>query len=256
MAIPEINQMSLRKTVIFSVLFHIFAFGLLFAAGVSDRYGMVQTDRNIMSDKVLFVRLTDDTGKHGEGRSTVKSKLKAAVKIKAENKPVKVAEEERATVGKDEESEAVILSAAHEELADGVLLASYESEGAEALDFVSGVEVVTAVSTPGQFDGGKSGESKTGQGAGLLTAEALETIKSSIERAKTYPVLARKKGIEGTVYIGFRIGPRGEPENLRIIKSSGSSILDKATLAIVKRAAPFPNLDSPVEVPVVFRLTD
>lgn len=84
----------------------------------------------------------------------------------------------------------------------------------------------------------------------------LNAIRTAIDKEKKYPVLAREREIEGTVYIGFRIGPRGEPENLRIIKGSGSSILDKATLAIVKRAAPFPNLDSPVEVPVVFRLTD
>ncbi len=256
MAIPEINQMSLRKTVIFSVLFHVFAFGLLFVAGVTVRYGMVQTDGNIMFDRVLFVRLTDDTGKPGEGQSTVKPRLKATVKIKAENRPVKVTEQERATAGKDEESEAIIPSAAHEKSADSVLLASYESDGAEALDFVSGVEVVTSVSTPGQFDGGKSGESKTGQEAGLLTAEALEIIRRLIDKEKKYPFLARKKGIEGTVHVGFRINRLGEPEDLEIVKGSGSSILDNATIAIVKKAAPFPGIDSSVEVPVVFRLTN
>lgn len=40
----------------------------------------------------------------------------------------------------------------------------------------------------------------------------------------------------------------------KIRKGSGSSILDTATLDIVKKAAPFPHIDSLIMVPVVYRL--
>ncbi|MEF9438180.1 MAG: energy transducer TonB [Candidatus Mariimomonas ferrooxydans] len=87
-----------------------------------------------------------------------------------------------------------------------------------------------------------------------MSSGIIEIIKNSIERAKTYPLPAKKRGIQGTVYVSFRISPQGEPQYLKILKSSGSSILDTATLDIVKKAAPFPYVDIPVEVPVVFRL--
>ena len=91
-------------------------------------------------------------------------------------------------------------------------------------------------------------------GAGGLSPGLIETIRRSIERAKTYPVLARKRSIEGTVYVSFRVSPLGKARDIKILKSSGYRILDQTTLAILRKAAPFPHLDSPVEVPVVFKL--
>ncbi len=113
-------------------------------------------------------------------------------------------------------------------------------------------------------DGQKSAENLTfssgrltveiGEGGEIIPLETMEIIRRSIEKAKAYPVLARKRGIEGTVYISFLIGSKGEPLDVRISKGSGSSILDNATRDIIRRAAPFPYVDSPIEVPVVFRL--
>jgi len=57
------------------------------------------------------------------------------------------------------------------------------------------------------------------------------------ERTKAYPLLARKRGIEGTVYVSFRIAPDGKPEGITIRKSSGFGILDTATLDVIKKAA-------------------
>ena len=94
-----------------------------------------------------------------------------------------------------------------------------------------------------------SGEGRLAEGAGII-----EIIRNSIEKAKIYPILARKRGIEGTVYISFRVNSEGKPNDIKILNSSGSHILDNATLDIVKKAAPFPHIDSFVEVPVVFRL--
>jgi TonB family protein len=84
----------------------------------------------------------------------------------------------------------------------------------------------------------------------------LELIGSAIERVKVYPALARKRGIEGTVYISFRIDYDGKPEGISILRSSGFGILDAATVDVVRKAAPFPRVERRVEIPVTYRLKD
>ena len=81
-------------------------------------------------------------------------------------------------------------------------------------------------------------------------------ITAAIEKAKTYPFLARKKKIEGTVIAAFRINAKGYPQDINIRKSSGFEILDSAAMKIVTKAAPFPHVSEPVEIPITFRITD
>jgi TonB family protein len=81
-------------------------------------------------------------------------------------------------------------------------------------------------------------------------------IRNAIEKAKTYPFLARKKKIEGTVIAAFRINAKGYPQDINIRESSGFEILDSAAINIVIKAAPFPHVVEPVEIPITFRITD
>jgi TonB family protein len=81
-------------------------------------------------------------------------------------------------------------------------------------------------------------------------------ITAAIEKAKTYPFLARKKKIEGMVIAAFRIDAKGYPQDINIRKSSGFEILDSAAIKIVTKAAPFPYVVEPVEIPITFRITD
>jgi len=80
-------------------------------------------------------------------------------------------------------------------------------------------------------------------------------IRDAIEKVKSYPLLARKKGIEGTVIIEFTINNEGYPKDIKIKKSSGSGILDSAALKTVTKAAPFPEVDGEIVVPITFKLT-
>lgn len=91
---------------------------------------------------------------------------------------------------------------------------------------------------------------------GLLPDGAIELIADAIERTKAYPLMARKRGMEGTVYVSFRIDHDGRPEELLIKKSSGFGILDTATLDVIKKAAPFPYIENRVEIPVTYKLKD
>jgi TonB family protein len=94
------------------------------------------------------------------------------------------------------------------------------------------------------------------KGAGMVPSRIIELIGSAIESKKTYPPLARRRGLEGTVRIGFSINPEGKPWDIEVIESSGHKVLDAATLTVVKRAAPFPYTDRRIEVPVSYRLRD
>ncbi len=89
-----------------------------------------------------------------------------------------------------------------------------------------------------------------------LSPDIAALIANAIARVKKYPHFARKRGMEGTVHVSFSISTDGIPQEIKILKSSGFRILDLATLDIIKQAAPFPYIDSRIEVPVAYRLKD
>jgi periplasmic protein TonB len=72
----------------------------------------------------------------------------------------------------------------------------------------------------------------------------LETWKSQIvtilEHNKRYPTEARSRGEQGTTRLAFSIDRDGHLLSSRIVTSSGSAALDGETLAMVRRAQPFP----------------
>ena len=107
-----------------------------------------------------------------------------------------------------------------------------------------------------QISGGQGRDNQASQGRseGGTHSDAVRMIRTAIERALVYPQIAKKRGIEGTSLTGFSINSRGYPENIRIIQSSGSGILDTAARETVDRAAPFPAVGGSLEIPISFRL--
>jgi protein TonB len=84
--------------------------------------------------------------------------------------------------------------------------------------------------------------------------ELLRRIRQAIQRELTYPPLARKRRLEGTVVAGFTIDVHGGPHGIEIVASSGCKVLDREVVKIIQRAAPYPYIPERVEVPVSFRL--
>jgi len=86
-------------------------------------------------------------------------------------------------------------------------------------------------------------------GAAARDSNAVPTWKSQLvaqlERHKRYPSEAR--GDQGVAQLAFSIDRGGGVHNARIVRSSGSSALDAATLQLISRAAPLPA--PPPEVP-------
>jgi periplasmic protein TonB len=59
-----------------------------------------------------------------------------------------------------------------------------------------------------------------------------------LAKAQRYPDQAR--GLQGVVSLAFTIDRHGGVVSSRIVKSSGSTILDAEALDLIKRAAPLP----------------
>jgi protein TonB len=96
-----------------------------------------------------------------------------------------------------------------------------------------------------------------GQHYGAAGDAALrQKIRAALQASLVYPYIARKKQMEGSVIVSFRINQTGNPEAIRILKGSGYSILDAAARDTVVKASPFPARNNSVEVPITFTLKD
>jgi protein TonB len=65
-------------------------------------------------------------------------------------------------------------------------------------------------------------------------------IKQAINQKWEYPELAKRYGLQGTLLLEFVVGANGQIEQLRLVRSSGSQLLDDEALRAIKAAAPFP----------------
>jgi protein TonB len=77
----------------------------------------------------------------------------------------------------------------------------------------------------------------------LNDANAVPTWKrlvaGKLERNKKYPSSAQARDEKGVVQLEFSVDRQGNLKSSRIVKSSGSDLLDRETLDLVKRAQPF-----------------
>lgn len=89
-------------------------------------------------------------------------------------------------------------------------------------------------------------------------AAALERL---IERHKTYPRVAQRAGLQGTVVVEVRIDGEGRILAVRVLRSSGHGVLDRAAVASIERIGRFnappaevPWGDRPIEIPLQYTL--
>jgi protein TonB len=81
-------------------------------------------------------------------------------------------------------------------------------------------------------------------------ALALERIRA----ARHYPELARRRGIEGVVRVGFVVDETGRVDRVEL-RQGVDALLDEAACEAVRRAAPLPPLGE-VEVTLDFHLAE
>ncbi len=99
-------------------------------------------------------------------------------------------------------------------------------------------------SGPGTGGGSGGGTGRgTGRGTGSGSADAVSSylgrLRQRIEQAKQYPLIARRRGVEGRAAVAFEVTRSGKIRELRLA-SSTDAILGEAALRAVEAAAPFP----------------
>lgn len=87
----------------------------------------------------------------------------------------------------------------------------------------------------------------------------LTNVRKKIQKNLVYPSMAKKMGLEGESLVQFDIEPNGavNKASLKIIKSSGTKILDTYALEAVLEAAPFENPPQEhlhISIPIVFNI--
>ena len=66
------------------------------------------------------------------------------------------------------------------------------------------------------------------------------TVNTRLNQFKHYPAQARQRHQEGRVVVAFTLDTDGHVVSSKIVKSSGSDILDRETLDLISRAQPYP----------------
>lgn len=96
----------------------------------------------------------------------------------------------------------------------------------------------TRPAQPALQRGGRGGAAATDGVAEVASWRA--RVLAHLARHKTYPDWARDQGVEGRASVAFTLDRSGQVTSVSLAGSSGSTILDQATLAMVRRATPFP----------------
>lgn len=72
---------------------------------------------------------------------------------------------------------------------------------------------------------------------------------AALQKSVKYPEMARKAGIEGTVYVQFVVSKKGVPTNIKVVRGIGGGC-DEAAVAAIKKARFTPGMQRGRPVPV------
>ncbi|HEX2115206.1 MAG TPA: energy transducer TonB [Alphaproteobacteria bacterium] len=136
-----------------------------------------------------------------------------------------------------------------------------ESRGAESLWERSASAAVigdaAAASAPEQSSSHEFGANWTNAAENSASASSnlmADSAEIVYRVAPTYPVAARRKGIEGAVLLRVRFDAGGRPEDISVMTSSGSKMLDDAAREAVARWRFRGGVAGALELPITFRL--
>lgn len=115
----------------------------------------------------------------------------------------------------------------------------------------------------GASDGGRTastasrGAARVDQAGNAAASNYPGKILARLRRALRYPREARRERLRGEVRVAFTVSRNGAVGAIRVVRSSGSPILDQAAVETVRRAAPFPAIPDgrsswPFTVPLAF----
>ena len=220
--------MNFRQSIYVSALIHMLLLSSMFAFAQIGR-GVLDAYR-----RAVPVSLVSAGFEIGAMAGAVKSKIKPLPPIPQKSAPLPVdAYQEKP-----------------KEIAQESTTAAQQEEAIEHIALIGNLGDTGDGQTRMSTEAGHDGASE----AGLISPEQWALISAAIERSKSYPRLARERGIEGKVKLRFKVAPSGVVNIVEIVESSGSEVLDEASIRAVSRAAPMPYVTGWVEVPIVYVL--
>ncbi len=94
-------------------------------------------------------------------------------------------------------------------------------------------------------------------------AKIQSQLLSDLKRYFEYPLLARRRGWEGTVWLEFVVAPDGVLERIHVAQGSGYDALDDSALNALRRVGRLPEASAwldghalAMELPVIYRLQE
>lgn len=100
-----------------------------------------------------------------------------------------------------------------------------------------------------------------GRHAGGMRARIQAQLRADLQRYFEYPLLARRRGWEGTVWLAFTVAPDGALERIHVARGSGYDALDHAAIAALRRVDQMREASAwlngralDMELPVIYRL--
>jgi len=106
---------------------------------------------------------------------------------------------------------------------------------------------------------GKNRERPAHQGNGASIRRLQSTLRHALAPYFHYPLLARRRGWEGIVKLGMHIDAAGRLSQIRIVRSSGYALLDKAAKSSLRRVIAIPHSSQKgldMVLPVKYRLVN
>jgi TonB family protein len=101
----------------------------------------------------------------------------------------------------------------------------------------------------------------TGDKTKLASAHIRGKLQTDLARYFSYPAIARQRGWQGHVRIGFLVQPDGKLTNIYITRSSGYRLLDKSALKALQQVEPLVEITTllkgksvDMELPVIYKL--
>lgn len=87
----------------------------------------------------------------------------------------------------------------------------------------------------------------------------LDRLREKILENKIYPAAARKKGLQGVVFLRLELDSEGNIIALQVMRSSGHKILDRAAISLLKKVVPYEHgigRSIAVEIPIKYSLVE
>lgn len=228
----------LTVALVFSLATHA-AFALLVLHGVTTTHAMTSNAQASGSARWPVTLLNFKTRAAGEPAQQPAEKRKANHRATARTTPVAVADQLGGTTTAVRTDETV---------------APTESGPAQHGDVATARAPLDEPAAGNGVSPG-SGQGSSGASAGTVGLAALnEKLRTAATRC--YPAAAGRFRLTGTAKVAFCVGSKGSASEVRLVKSTGSTLLDSAACGcVLERAVPLPAEVSGrcFELPVTFR---